>query len=342
MNSISYANDWKAVNQAIVEQHIQPRYKILSAQIAALNEKTQSFCQKPNPKNLNTLKNTFNEAMDSWVAVQHLRHGPIELFERYHRIQFWPDKHGVSQRQINTFLAKKDSEILKLENFQNSSVAIQGLSTFEYLLYPKNAKDVISSQYRCQMMQAIAQNIHQISNEVTEEWQDEKKQFKFFFDANAKNFGLTDGKVDYANQIETATVFYLEMHTQIQSIIDQKILDPLGENNKPKMKKSESWRSDRSLQNIETSLKALEDLYTVGFAQKTDSKLNAEILASFQNVYKSLQPLKPSFNDAVTNPKERQDFDNLISSLRDLQRLVFSPLSQALEIPIGFNSLDGD
>jgi hypothetical protein len=85
-------------------------------------------------------------------------------------------------------------------------------------------------------------------------------------------------------------------------------------------------------------------MYEVGFApllvdtpalaKKIDTAFDTSITLAKENQY--------SLYDSAADPKRRVALEQLLEEIRELKRLVGTELPQALDLPLGFNSLDGD
>ncbi|MEJ2755809.1 MAG: imelysin family protein, partial [Gammaproteobacteria bacterium] len=130
------------------------------------------------------------------------------------------------------------------------------------------------------------------------------------------------------------------LSTQLQSIVDQKLMLPLEHR---KMELAESWRSRRSLRNIQLNLQALEDLYSTGFSGSvTDAKLDAEIRQSFRDAITSLEAIHLPLYRIQANTEADQKLQHVLESCRRLKRLINNQLPPTIGMTLGFNSLDGD
>ncbi|MFC1750449.1 imelysin family protein, partial [Pseudomonadota bacterium] len=289
----------------------------------------------------------FHQTMDAWAGVQHLRTGPVESFDRYHRFQLWPDKHNTGNKQIAKLLAAEDIDALTTEHFGEASVAIQGLSAMERLLFGKKGtvEQFIKenkASYHCLLVAAIAHNLTSMSRSLVEEWSKEPPYEMLFISAGGMTYELKLEK-DISSRKEITTGFFNNLYTQVQSVIDQKLLRPLGKKSKAKPRYLESWRSLRSLRNIELNLRAVESLYETGFAPALNNKeLHKQIKKAFKTAYNAASTIKSPLYDALKDNDKRKNIEALLASTRKLQSLLTGPLPEALDIELGFNALDGD
>ncbi len=344
---------WLKANSAIIDEHIVPRYQQLVDATQVLEKQSNQFCGEVNEANLDKLKSAFNGAMDGWAGVQHLRYGPTELFNRYHRYQLWPDKHNTGNKQIAQLLAEGDLGTLKPDTFTHSSVAVQGFSALERLLFARG-KDANAyaeagkANYRCHLVEAISHNLFTMSAELLKEWRATPPPLEQLYLKSGEFFELDSYEHGLAETSQVGIAFYNSLYTQVQSVIDQKLLRPMGESmDSSKPRYLESWRSLRSLRNITLNLQAVESLYSVGFAPMlkgvdNGAALDKQIHQAFQHTYQAAAEIKQPLYKMLKNEKHRPEVEALLASIRQLQSLLMGDLPQALNIPLGFNALDGD
>lgn len=338
---------WLKANMAIVNEHVLPRYQQLADANAALAKQSEALCDAPSQASLDQARQAFHDSMDAWVGVQHLRFGPVELFNRYHRFQLWPDKHNTGNKQLRKLLTEQKTELLEAERFANSSVAVQGLSAMERLLYGKNTAvtsfaEADQASYLCQLNLAIARNLAKQSADILKDWQVSPPPFQFMVRDTEEMLDGSD--VHLGERQDVTNGFFKNLSTQLQSVIDQKLLRPMGENSdRAKPRYLESWRSQRSLRNISLNILAMESLYDIGFAPMLDDPdLHLQIKQAFRKSSQASTAIAPPLYANLKKAPARPTQEYLLTSLRELQGLITGPLAQALDIPLGFNSLDGD
>ena len=338
------ATDWVKFNERLIDQQIIPSYVKFEKSALKFKKNTEQFCQQPDEASLKTLQAQWREVMSHWMNVQILRFGPIDDFMRHYRIQMWPDKRNTGGRQVSKALSKADRSTLKADSFWRTSVALQGLSASERLLFSNGvtAKDFIGAdqkKFRCDLQKSIADNLYNISQGVLSEWQSGEESYKTLL--------LRSGQTEdsfFSSDKEVASYFLNNFYTQLQSIVDQKLLAPMGKDiEEAKGRKSESWRSKHSLVNIQYNLMAARSWYLIAFSGRVNNrKLDQQITLLFDQVINQSTVIKSPLSEAVVNPVDREDVERLLAKTRQLKILVASQLAPELDLPLGFNSLDGD
>lgn len=345
--------NWKTANHAIVAQHIVPRYQLLADTTKTLEKQARTLCRVPIQESLDKMREGFYQAMDAWQGVQHIRNGPVELFTRYHRLQLWPDKHNTGAKQLSKMLAEEDRSLLTPERFRKTSVAVQGFSALERLLFKKGIAPTVflgtmELNYRCSLVEAISHNLSTMSEGLVEDWSATEPPFHMLFISSGETLDTNQDSEQLAGKLKVTANFFNNINTQIQSVINQKLERPMAASAaRAKPRYAESWRSLHSMKNIVVNLQAVESLYTVGFKplllDKPDGDvLNQQIQQAFATVFTTANEIEQPLEEAVKNQTARPALERLVSANRELLKLLIGPLPQALNIPFSFNALDGD
>lgn len=335
------ADQWTEINLTLADRHITPRYEALASAGSALEQRLHALCADPNAQTFQGAREGFHHTMDAWQGIQHIRFGPVEFFLRHHRYQLWPDKHSTGEKQLRKLLAAEDNETLKRENFPSTSVAVQGLSALERLLFAKSAEpSTFGSQeqanYRCRLAETIAVNVAEMGRGIVSEWRGDYRNEILTAETGNDYFEASE---------EVSSKLLNNLHTELQAIVDQKLLRPMDNGAaEAKPRRAESWRSRRSLRNIALNLEAAREMYQVGFAPllANNPALAKQIDAAFATSITHAKESKFSLYDSAADPNRREALERLLEETRELKRLVGTELPQALNLPLGFNSLDGD
>jgi predicted lipoprotein len=85
-------------------------------------------------------------------------------------------------------------------------------------------------------------------------------------------------------------------------------------------------------------------MYRVGFAPllRGEPELAQRIDTAFDASIRLTRESKHSLYDSAAETQRRVALERLLEQSRELKRLVGTELPQALDLPLGFNSLDGD
>ncbi len=72
------------VNASLLDHHIMVGYARLASTTEALAETASEYCA--GGVELDPLRAAYHAAMDAWMAIQHIRFGPVELYMRSYRL----------------------------------------------------------------------------------------------------------------------------------------------------------------------------------------------------------------------------------------------------------------
>lgn len=336
--------DFQALNAALVKDYVLPRYETFAETTAALDAALVEACAdgRPTPEEAAP---AYHEAMDAWMAVQHLRFGPALLFLRYERVEFWPDKRGVVGRHLAQLLSEHDAAALEPKTFANGSVAVQGFPALERLLF--DSEDATwATPFGCDVVRAIGANLKSIAAGVLADWRDGEKAFaQVVLSANQGNKHYFDAK-------EAALDFAKSLRGALLLVQDFKLGRPLGKSpDSARGTRAESWRAGRSLRNILINLTAARALYEAGgdvsfsaitHVQPQGAELDETVRAALERLIAAVEAQPASLVTALEAPEGWHKLDAIGVEARQLLELLGGPLSEVLGLPMGFNSYDGD
>ncbi|MCK5902595.1 MAG: imelysin family protein [Cocleimonas sp.] len=336
LSSVLIAADWSSSNLAMVDQFAIPAYQALEKKSAALLKQSDAFCQNPDDQAFESLRSRFHQTMDAWQVAQILRSGPAMESLFFYRLEMWPDRSNAAAKHLRKLIKEANPDHLKAEKFRQSSTAIQGLSAMERILYRKESTSSDfqtkgRANFKCQLVQAISQNVHFIATELLKQWQTDYRALIAKPSKDNKQFD-TDKAV--------TAQFLNDLNTQFQVISTQKFKRPLdGEHFR--LTRAESWRSQRSLRNILLNVEALHTLYQAGFASHIKDKT---LLTKQQALFEQSLSLGQSLQHPlqVAHDKHQPALQAWMKVIGALQASINSELPTAIDIPLGFNSLDGD
>jgi predicted lipoprotein len=323
------AADYTAINTAAAQRHIVPAYEKLAGATATLARQAQLSCT-----DVAALQRDWRGAMTAWQGAQHLRFGPIEWFNRLQRFAFWPDPRNTTARQLNELFQKQRMP----EDIVMGSVAVQGLSALERVLFDqKEAAKLSTEPFRCTWLKAVAANLATMAGDALTDWRDPPRQF-------AQQFGAGKGAdLTYASAQEGTLDLFKSLYTAVELAADHKLARPLGdkvENARPTA--AESSRSGQSLANIRENLKAAAALYDVMAEGVADAALRADIANRLNAALATAQGISGTLESAVADRAQRSKLEGLRRDLQALKSLLADKLTVALDLPLGFNALDGD
>ncbi len=163
---------YAALVKAAVDLHIRPAYEQFAGTADLLKTDVAALCKTPGADALATGRRSFEAAARGYFALLPVRVGPILEGNRQERLAFWPDPRGLGLKQVNTVLAAKDPAATDPATLAEKSVAVQGLTALEYLLYGDGSDTLTGPDgaYRCAYAAAAAANVDRIARELDTAW----------------------------------------------------------------------------------------------------------------------------------------------------------------------------
>jgi predicted lipoprotein len=326
--------EWRNFNINTVNDYIIPIYKELNRSAQAMNTSINNLCS--NPQNisgaLTIARKDFHQTMDAWQFIQNIQFGPIQILMRNYTLQFWPDKKNHVSKHLAIMLETKDPKTLTDAEFNKASVSIKGLPAIERFLFEEDeTKQLNAKSFHCQALMKIGAYTANTSKELVDEWQDMKNQFT--------NATQIDGY--FEDDIEASTTLLKALIEPLEIIRDLKLLRPLGsEFGQQKMKRLESWRSQRSLRNIQINIESLSRFYT-GLRNILGSKENTLINEKFNQILIQISIINSPIETSIETKIGFKEIKHLSDSLKTLHALLENAVSNQ-GIHLGFNSRDGD
>ena len=299
----------------VLDDHILPGHASFVAATAALAEVAAEDCAPE------AVKPAYHAAQDAWIGISHIQFGPIEDQGLSLAMAFWPDPKDATGKAIGRLMARKDPIVDRPEDFAEVSVAAQGFTALERLLYEPQA----DAGYACRLTQAIAAGLARNALAINEGW--------------AGHAALMRGAGDndrYQSSDEVARALYTALTGGLEFLHDQRLGRPLGTFDRPRPRRAEAWRSGRSLPNILLSLDALEAL---ALAMADDLP---ETIRAFATARDRAARIEDPTLSEVADPSGRVKVESLQQAVAAIQLAVALEIGEGLGIKAGFNSLDGD
>ncbi len=294
-------------------------------QFLAASEQLQAgfnaYCQKPDSAQYQRLQGQWQDAMQSWMALQGQERGPLAALEQNWNVQFWPDKKDTTGRKMAELL--KQHTPVSAQTLGAQSVTVQGLGALEWLLYDP-AANLPAQPDACQLGLAISQNLANKALIIANAWQ--KNPWAELDEAswNAEYIALLSNQLEFSMS---------------------KLSRPLANIGQPRPYFAESWRSKTSMRNLKANLVAMNRLYLAKLdhqlRERGDSELADRIGQHFIDAIETWPEQASLFDMLIT----RQGYQSALAQynkLEQLKYLIHEEVATKLQIVIGFNSTDGD
>lgn len=329
---------WSAWNTAVIDQHVIPRYQSLGRAAATMSVAVDGYCAKPTEETLQGAQDAYGQALSAWQGIQHIKFGTVLYLMRDSAMQFWPDRKNITHKQLQAALSE-EKVAYDAEFFRDASISIKGYPALERLLFDPeiDAKREKLPRY-CELMGAIAGNIAEMTGSIADQWGEARSQYT---DAGHNDF--FEEPVDASVQMLKSLVEPLEV------LRDTKLLRALGETaGEARWKKSESWRSGHSVDNLEANIAALDELYQgtepVSVKSLLEAEAQTDLATRISASFSELEAHLASIDEPLSTSMSQAEWEALRAVMAEIRTLneQLDEAMVALGINLGFNSRDGD
>jgi uncharacterized protein len=314
---------WKAV----VSNHAIPRQVRFAHAAAELLADLRQACPAPDSAALDKIALSYRRAFVAWAGVRHLRFGPQLTDDRQFRIEFWPDRKGITDRHLRDALTRP--QLLEPGVLAGASVAIQGFPALERLLF--DDQEPLVGQ-RCALAVAVAGNLATLAADLAEAWK---------------------AGTDVPEGVEGLRATLSALQTGLQVIRTQILEDPMGDSpDKARPRRAEAWRSGLSGELLEAEAQALQALAVGDEGEggiveglRNDPR-QTEIATIVENSFilllRAIAPFRDTLDAAYADSAQRAALTDLLQATRDSDEMIVTWLAPSIGVPLGFNALDGD
>lgn len=300
-----------------VQGQVLPGYAAFAAQARGLADAAARSCEAE------TLRVAWNGTFDAWLAVVHLRFGPVEEDGRALAIAFWPDPKGLGQKTVASLLAPGAPDLSDPAEVAELSVAGRGLFALERLLYVE-----VPGDRTCAVTRALTADLARMAEEIRADWAGGY--------AAALLTAGRDGNLDYLSPQEARQALFTQLVTGLEFVADQRLGRPLGTFDRPRPERAEARFSGRSVRNVRLSMEALAALAVDLVPDSPQTQ------AAFARAATLAAALPEDALSRVQDPQvwlKVQILQQAVHTARDAAQAEIGP---ALDVGVGFNAADGD
>jgi predicted lipoprotein len=325
---------------AVVDRHIIPSYRALAEAADAQEKAWAAFAADRAAGDFESLRAAFHQVSDVWARAQLIKTGPLSLFLRYERFAYWPEARNVTQRMLDAILASNDPSELSPETLARDSVAAQGLTALERLLFEGNSAELLKApgdagKWRTEVGQGIARNMSQIAREVVAEWTASDG-------VRAAIAADKDWRMIFADTQEASSLLLTELVTAFRLMHDVKLLPVMGASvDVARPRVAEAWRSGRSRRNLWLNLQSAW-VTTQIWAESVPAAHRTKLDSLYASTLKAVEAVPGHLGEAAADPNRRPQVEAARAGVKAVQLEIAAVLPMELGITLGFNSLDGD
>lgn len=329
-----------------IDKFIVPRVDTLTKKTGDLSAAVDAVCKDGGSEaSRKAAAAAFADTVRAWGGLDFIRFGPVAREHRLERVFFWPDPRGTTARQLNGLLAARKPELLEPGALASQSVAVQGLTALEVLLYdektPLGTGMDDAARYRCALASAIAVNVHGIANEISAGWTGEDS-FRMKM--------LTPGSDNalYKDASETVREVVKAMAMGLELCRDRFIMPELTAvtSTPPRRVRLAFEGSHLTGPYLQASLAALKDLFdTIGL----DAYVPADkpwMTSFLPTAWTSLHADAAQLDDLRIRERGSEAHLHALRKMRfdlsGIRQIVVKELALNADIEMGLNELDGD
>ncbi|WP_375452520.1 imelysin family protein [uncultured Devosia sp.] len=330
------------VMRGAVNNFIRPAMDDFQMRTGALDQAMAGLCRQPAAETLAAAHAAFAQAAQSFGRIEAVRIGPIMEENRAERILFWPDRKGIALKQVQAILASADASATDAASLKGKSVAVQGLTALEFVLYGTGFETLkeTDGSFRCRYGAAVAQNLGDIAGELVALWADETGIALHLMRPSAQF-------VDYRTPVEAQEELVGILSHGVEAVRDTRLNPFLAKGDaaaKPRL--ALFWRSGLTVPMLAANIDGLRALFVLsgiaGGVSGDAAALPMAIEAQFDVADAALAQVTAPVEAAVADPAQAQALADIVVATQQLGTLIGEQLSTALGLSVGFSSLDGD
>ena len=332
------AGKFEDTHKIFIDQHVYPLTDQFKNATIQFKKSIEALCRSSTTERSEFMA-PFMDLNESWQQIQHIRLGALTDYDQFHRIAFWPDKRGKLSKALRGLEAEIEAgKQPDLQHLASGSVAVQGLPLLERLIF---AKDDPVSKNECDYIYLVAENLDEIGHSIVRGWQNPENGY------GAEILLLTGEPELYTSELGAQVDILTNFLAALEWVEDIKIRAALGETPQDaRYKRLENWRSNLSFRNIRLNMQSLrlhyEQVYQP-FVKAFDygDVKDKKILERFDKVDSILANRGTVDVMKISLPDVWEDMMEVAKTIRSIRSEIFVT-GRKLEIPVGFNSLDGD
>jgi uncharacterized protein len=334
--------DVKPVMINAVDKVIVPGYDAFKAASDGMNAAMNKLCAENSAVSYDASVKSFNELVNTWSKIEILRDGPALEGNRFERILFFPDRKGLGLRQIQALLAAKDEGAITKEAMASKSIAIQGLTALEFVLFGTGHEELSAAKdnFRCHAGRAIAGNIAMLAGQLDDAWRAPNGIARDWKEPGPKNPLYRNG--------EEALIGVLGVLVRgVETTSEKRVRSFYAEDGKlADAHKALYWRSNQVMASVAANLEGMQALWEQsgmqGIIKGDGTAITTNINFDFKTAIQTAKRLDMPVEQILADEKLRSKVEFLIITMADLQARLNNDYGRAMGLAAGFTFSDGD
>jgi len=320
----------------LVKNVYQPLHRDFSEAAQTWLREAADLCEQRPASNIYKMQVQFTHVIEKFSAIELFRLGPLLEDNRQYRLFFWPGRKGVAERQLRALLRSTDLNRLSAGTLAEKSVAVQGLTALERLLFDVDHQP-IETGAPCVLIPVIIENVANMAGELETLWHSDSGVVQALLQPQS------DSPLFRDVEDVTRSVF-TQVKVGLDVVLEEK-LRPLLSNDPKRVLQAPLWLSQRTVPMLTGNIRSLQALlFDSGVLD--DENIEQELSVEFQYLESVLADLKPIVYfvepDGKLTKEVRVLMHKLAAVLAGVRYTIDTHFSQVLGISAGFNSADGD
>lgn len=341
--------DRNAAVASIVDNVILPTLLETVAKADALRAAAEALEAAPDQATLDAAQQAWREARAPWRRCDAFRFGPLVDLGLAGAIDWSPTK----PESIDEIIA--GAETLDAGVVEKKGSGVKGFMALEYLLFDNSGDapilaaltDETTGARRRLLLRLLADNLHQKLSTVSAGWARTQGNYADTLAKPGESSLVYPTTKTAVDEVVSQLVFQAEV------VHRDKIGKPFGKQSggEPLPDTEESWRSDNSLADIESTLRGVENVYQ-GRSEGHDGQgiadivafesvdANAAVEAAFAAAFTAAAAVPPPLRTAFTGSPAA--VEEAYGRARELKRALGTEVVTVLGVTLGFSDADGD
>lgn len=325
------------INSKALQEHIIPSYEKFSTNMIKWHNSVEKLCKNPTNTQLSQTKQDFKYIAMGFSSVMNIGFGSITYFDTYKKIDFWPDKKSFINRGLKKILKNKDRKLFEKIRKGTATPVVISFNSSERLLFKTN-DSVIKDSYACNLLLEQANYFKKRAFDVLKDWKSSD---------GYRNIFLSDNLSDKDAHIYSTGELYKASMLGLQLIADKMIGEPLSKQKKrgrPYFAQYPYSRTSKiALQGVyDSSRNLILNIFKDIIVSENKQKNYTRLVKLFDKGQVYIDKLDGDIYTLAKTEQGRKKLEKLQNMIILIRTVSLRELNLALNIPLGFNGLDGD